>query len=294
MKECFVDKGFRAETLDLIEQINDILDDYNSQGFVLSLRQLYYQLVSRDLIPNTIQDYKRIGNIVGDGRLAGLIDWEMIEDREREVVYPAHWADAPDITMQAARQFRVDRWENQPRHVEVMVEKKALEGVLIPVCRDVDVRFTANRGYSSLSAMYEAGKRIQRAYDDQKDVYILYLGDHDPSGLDMDRDILGRLGLFSGVDLEVERLALLYSQIEQMRPPENPAKLTDSRAPGYIARFGMSSWELDAIEPRTLAQLVRDAVIYLRDDDLWQETIAREEAERAKLMKAAQEMRNGS
>jgi hypothetical protein len=294
MKECFVDKGFRAETLDLIEQINDILDDYNSQGFVLSLRQLYYQLVSRDLIPNTIQDYKRIGNIVGDGRLAGLIDWEMIEDREREVVYPAHWADAPDIIMQAARQFRVDRWENQPRHVEVMVEKKALEGVLIPVCRDVDVRLTANRGYSSLSAMYEAGKRIQRAYDDQKDVYILYLGDHDPSGLDMDRDILGRLGLFSGVDLEVERLALLYSQIEQMRPPENPAKLTDSRAPGYIARFGMSSWELDAIEPRTLAQLVRDAVIYLRDDDLWQETIAREEAERAKLMKAAQEMRNGS
>jgi hypothetical protein len=294
MKECFVDKGFRAETLDLIEQINDILDDYNSQGFVLSLRQLYYQLVSRDLIPNTIQDYKRIGNIVGDGRLAGLIDWEMIEDREREVVYPAHWADAPDIIMQAARQFRVDRWENQPRHVEVMVEKKALEGVLIPVCRDVDVRLTANRGYSSLSAMYEAGKRIQRAYDDQKDVYILYLGDHDPSGLDMDRDILGRLGLFSGVDLEVERLALLYSQIEQMRPPENPAKLTDSRAPGYIARFGMSSWELDAIEPRTLAQLVRDAVIYLRDDDLWQETIAREEVERAKLMKAAQEMRNGS
>jgi len=294
MKEWFVDKGFRAETLDLIEQINDILDDYNSQGFVLSLRQLYYQLVSRDLIPNTIQDYKRIGNIVGDGRLAGLIDWEMIEDREREVVYPAHWTDAADIAMQAARQFRVDRWENQPRHVEVMVEKKALEGVLIPVCRDVDVRFTANRGYSSLSAMYEAGKRIQRAYDDQKDVYILYLGDHDPSGLDMDRDILGRLGLFSGIDLEVERLALLYSQIEQMRPPENPAKLTDSRAPGYIAQFGMSSWELDAIEPRTLAQLVRDAVIYLRDDDLWNETIAREEEERAKLMKAAQEMRNGN
>jgi hypothetical protein len=142
--------------------------------------------------------------------------------------------------------------------------------------------------------MYEAGKRIQRAYDDQKDVYILYLGDHDPSGLDMDRDILGRLGLFSGIDLEVERLALLYSQIEQMRPPENPAKLTGSRAPGYIAQFGMSSWELDAIEPRTLAQLVRDAVIYLRDDDLWNETIAREEEERAKLMKAAQEMRNGN
>lgn len=276
MKEQFISKTFRSASLELVAQVNTVLTTYGAQGYKLTLRQLYYQLVAADLIPNNLRSYKRLGNIVGDARLAGLIDWAMIEDRERPVVYPGHWEHPGDILQTAIHAFRLDRWADQPRHVEVMVEKKALEGVLIPVCQGLDVRFTAQRGYSSLSAMYAAGQRIRHATFIDKEVWILYLGDHDPSGMDMDRDITERGELLSGSSLALRRLALLWEQIEELNLPENPTKLSDSRAGAYVAEFGMASWELDAIEPGELARLVREAVTSLRDDDLWDATMARE------------------
>ena len=236
MKELFVAKNFEDETLAIISQVNAILGEYRAQGYDLSLRQVYYQLVARDLLPNTPRDYKRLGNIVSDGRLAGLIDWEMIVDRGRPVIYPSHWDSPADIVEAAAESFRIDKWEEQAVHIEVMIEKQALEGILIPVCDELDIRFTANKGYSSQSAMYRAGKRMKDAIlYSGKDVYVMYLGDHDPSGLDMDRDILDRLSLYAGETIySVERLALTYDQIEEDEPPENPAKMKDTRAKAYV------------------------------------------------------------
>lgn len=283
MKELFVSKGFRPETLEVIDWINETLDRYRAMGYDLTTRQVYYQLVSKDLIPNNPKSYNRIKKIVSEGRLAGLIDWDMIVDRTRQVVIPSHWDTPADIVESAAHSFRIDKWEDQPYHVEVMVEKQALEGVLIPVCRDLDIPFTANKGYSSSSAMYRAGKRIARAAREGKTLFMLYLGDHDPSGMDMDRDILERLEMFSEYNLEVRRLALLMEQIELMDIPENPAKTTDSRSAGYIARYGSASWELDAMEPHQLAQVVTDTVENLRDEDLWNEAYERQEEMRGEL-----------
>lgn len=161
MRERFVSKEFSPKTQAMIDTINSILEEYRAQGYRLSLRQLYYQLVARAIIENSLQSYKRIGDIVSNARLAGLVDWTMIEDRGRETVTPPMWRDPAQIVEAAAEQFAIDRWADQPNHVEVMVEKAALEGVLIPVCRTLGIRFTANRGYSSQSAMYEAGKRIE-------------------------------------------------------------------------------------------------------------------------------------
>ena len=128
-------------------------------------------------------------------RLAGLLDWNMIEDRGRETVLPAAWTSPAEIVRAAAKQFRVDRWKHQPCHVEVMVEKDALSGILEPVCNELHVRFTANKGYSSSSALYEAGKRIAYArFHENRQVHIFYLGDHDPSGIDMTRDISRTVG----------------------------------------------------------------------------------------------------
>lgn len=288
-REQFIEKNFTAERLALIAEVNKVLAQYRALGYDLTLRQVYYQLVTKDKIPNNIQSYKRLGNAISEGRKAGLIDWDMIVDRTRSVALPPHWDDPADIVRQAARQFRIDKWEAQPNHVEVMVEKEALAGILEPVCRDLDIAFTANKGYSSDSAMYRAGRRMREAIrHDGKDVYVLYLGDHDPSGIDMDRDILERLSMFADETIyKVERLALLMEQIEQMDVPENPAKTTDSRSKAYIAEFGRSSWELDAVEPTELARLVNDAVERLRDPVLWDEAVERESAMRDELQQFA-------
>lgn len=289
MKEKFVDINFKAESIAMLNKINQILKEYEALGYRLTLRQLYYQLVSRDVIPNTDRSYKNIGRLVSDGRQAGYIDWEMIEDRNRETIFPSHWENPGEIARAAARQFRLDRWEDQGYHVEVMVEKDALSGILEPVCRRWDVRLTANKGYSSSSMMYEIGKRLYEKCLDGKDIIVFYLGDHDPSGIDMTRDIEDRLKLYSDgfPKIQTDRLALNWDQIEQWRPPENPAKITDSRFRSYMTVFGKSSWELDAIEPVTLAGLVETAVKDLIDMDFWEKTKLKESNMRDELLEFA-------
>lgn len=281
----------------MVATINDILDDYAKQGYDLSLRQLYYQLVSRNIVPNTEKSYKNVGSLVSDARLAGLIDWDMIKDRGREMVANPHWENPANFIEVVAPQYRFDLWADQPRYVEVMVEKQALEGVLQPVCRGLDVPFTANKGYSSSSAMYEASKRFLSRAEAGKELYVIYLGDHDPSGIDMSRDVGERLNHFvntsmglrenEGDLMEVKRVALNMDQVRELNPPENPAKITDSRAAGYISRFGRSSWELDAIEPRQLADLVRNAVIGIMDYPLFQKNERKQEKGRKELLKFA-------
>lgn len=285
MKEAFTERTFGAANEAMIHYINKVLEEYRRQGYRLSLRQLYYQLVARDRIPNNLRSYKNIGNLVSNARQAGLIDWGMIEDRNRETAMPLHWNNPAEIVKAAAEQFRIDKWEHQPYHIEVMVEKDALSGVLEPVCRELDIGITANKGYSSSSTMYEVGKRIHQKQRDGKTVCVLYLGDHDPSGIDMTRDVRERLEMYSRMSgLEVDRLALNWSQIEIWRPPENPAKETDSRYKTYTTMYGASSWELDAVEPGQLASLVWEAVLHRRDETLWAEAEDQENRMRVKLL----------
>jgi DNA topoisomerase VI subunit A len=295
MREKYIEKRFGVKAQEMVLIINKILAEYAADGYDLSLRQLYYQLVSRNVVENTERSYKNVGNIVSDGRLAGLIDWDIIKDRGREMIQNPHWLSPADILNTAATQYRIDRWDTQPRYVEVMVEKQALEGVLIPVCSDWDVPFTANKGYSSSSAMHEAGKRIYKRLRDEKDIIIIYLGDHDPSGIDMTRDVEERLRLFAEchiddtITVNVRRVALNMSQIEEMRPPENPAKMTDSRAEAYVQRFGESSWELDAIEPKRLAQLVSSAIEQEVDKKAWKQSGIQQQAGRDYIAKMARD-----
>lgn len=284
MKEAFISHRFSDSSLDTLGLVNGILTEYEAMGYRLSLRQLYYQLVARGHIENSQRSYKNIGNLVSTGRQAGYIDWDMIEDRGRETVSNAHWNNPGEIALAAARQFKIDKWADQDIHIEVMVEKDALSGVLEPVCRRLDVAITANKGYSSSSTMYEIGKRLAQIGDAGKDICIFYLGDHDPSGIDMTRDVTERLAVYSRIaPIDVERLALNYDQVMKWRPPENPAKETDARYQSYVIEFGESSWELDAVEPRTLAGLVENAVIGLRDDKLWDQAVERENAMKREL-----------
>lgn len=292
MKEAFDVRNFRKAAMSEIEFVNQVLIEYEQDGFVLTLRQLYYQLVARGQRPNDERSYKNLSALVSSARDAGLIDWDMIEDRGREMLQAARWSSPAARIASAARTYRVDQWAGQAHYCEVMVEKQALEGVLLPVCDKLDVPLTANKGYSSASCMYAAGKRIAERLQEGRRIHVLYLGDHDPSGLDMTRDVAERLNKYSRCgNVDVIRLALNRQQIDELNPIPNPAKLTDSRAPAYIEQHGESSWELDAIEPRQLAALVTNEVLKWRDDALWKAALQREAVERAVLFQLADTFR---
>jgi hypothetical protein len=292
MAKCvYKEKNFKPETMVLMEQIMGVVEHYSRQGYRLTLRQLYYQLVARDLIKNDLRSYKKVGNIVSDGRLAGLIDWDALVDLERKTDKQPTWDSAEEIVRACAHQFRTPKWEDQPNWVEVMVEKKALVSVLEPVCHSLEVPFTANKGYSSQTFMRAKALELVAKVRSGQRVYVLYLGDHDPSGLDMDNDIVERLKLFTGgVPIEFKRLALKMDQIEELHLPPNPAKQTDSRFESYSASYGDESWELDALEPDMITKLITDEVLALRDWEIWKRSLSWEEEKKRWLDKMADDL----
>ena len=284
----YKDFKFRARALSMIRTANEIIAEYADQGFDLTLRQLYYQFVSRDLIPNTQKDYKNLGSIINDARLAGMIDWDTIVDRTREVRALPHWDGPEDIIEAVSEQFNVDRWKGQPFRPEVWIEKDALVGVFERVCRDLDIPLLSCRGYTSQSEMWGAAQRMLRHRKTKQTPVVFHFGDHDPSGKDMSRDITDRLELFTGRALKFERLALNMEQVEEYEPPPNPAKITDSRANAYIAEFGNESWELDALEPSVLEGLVRNAIEGIIDQDLMDEATEEQQKHRGTLGRIAE------
>lgn len=289
MKEQFQTFRFKPDTLAMIKRATDIIEDLQGQGYTLTLRQLYYQLVARDIIANKQTEYKRLGSILNDARLAGLVDWDAIEDRTRNLRGLSHWEEPSDIIDSAAASFRIDKWADQKFYVEVWVEKDALVGVLEKACDELDIKYFSCRGYTSQSELYVAGKRL--AYysrRQQRTPVVIHLGDHDPSGIDMTRDINERLDMFAGRSVKVERIALNRDQIDQYDPPPNPAKITDSRFAGYEAIHGDESWELDALDPSVIDNLIKDTVKVYRDNKKWKAAVEREEDERAKLKKIAE------
>jgi len=286
-KICYRSKRFSDDRMDKINKANAIIAEYAQQGYELTLRQLYYQFVSRDFIANNMREYKNLGDIINDARLAGLVDWEAIVDRTRNLQKLAHWDEPSDIISACANQYRIDKWADQPYRVECWIEKDALVGVIEGVCNELDIPFFSCRGYTSQSEMWSAAMRLKAHRKGEQTPLILHLGDHDPSGKDMTRDITDRLSEFSGGEIEVRRLALNMPQVTQYNPPPNPAKITDSRAEGYIAEFGDESWELDALEPAVITALIRDEVMAVRDAAKWAAQVADEDTQRTQLKKVS-------
>ncbi len=296
LKIGYISKRFTERSLAIIEQANEIIEEYAQQGFDLTLRQLYYQFVARALIPNKQSEYSRLGSIVNDARLAGLIDWNAIVDRTRQLREESHWASPAEIVDACSRQFRIDKWARQPVRPEVWIEKDALIGVIEGVCKRYDVPYFSCRGYTSQSAMWRAGQRLLEHGENGQDTHIIHLGDHDPSGIDMTRDIVDRLELFMSLDGQhtgLTRIALNMDQVEEHNPPPNPTKLTDSRAKVYIENFGYESWELDALNPAVLADLIEAQLNGLRDDALWDEAVEEEQAAREKLAEVMTTLEGG-
>lgn len=279
---------FQQATLGVIDQANEIIADYAEQGYDLTLRQLYYQFVARDLIPNTQKSYDRLGSIVNKARLSGLIDWDTIVDRTRNLQTIAHWPSVGALLAEDARVYREDKWRLQDTRIEVWVEKEALAGVFERVCGELELPSFACRGYVSQSEMWHAAQRLRQYEREGFFTVILHFGDHDPSGLDMTRDIQDRLRLFRA-RTEVKRLALNMDQVEKYNPPPNPAKKSDARWKAYAAEYGNSSWELDALNPQILSALVEDAVAEYRVSGSWDLACEQEEDGRSTLQTLSEE-----
>ena len=235
---AYVPKRFHPKSEVLIYQANEIIEEYRAIGLDLTLRQLYYQFVSRDAIPNTFRSYKNLQSLINEARLAGRIDWNAIEDRTRNLQeWPTQY-DPESALAGLANHYREDKWEDQPTHVEVWVEKDALLGVIEKACGKYSTPFFSCRGYTSQSEVWNSAQRLAKMEDPnahdygqtKKPCVILHLGDHDPSGIDMTRDIQDRMDLFEADNVVVERIALNMDQIRKFNPPPNPAKITDSRA----------------------------------------------------------------
>ena len=296
-RELFIDYEPQAGNARVVERANEIIAEYAAQGFVLTLRQLFYQFVARDWLPNTTLHYKNLGTIIGKARDGGLIDWDAIEDRTREVNTHAAWKDPAERIEAAARGYREDPWEGQPYRVEVWIEKDALLGVIEGVCGELRVPYFATRGNCSQTLMYAAGQRFADQIDQGITPLVLHLADHDPNGIDMTRDLEERLALYTcgaaaaeflGQSVEVRRIALTMAQVRRYRPPPNPVKEGDTRTHGYRRQFGTNQcWELDALNPPVIAGLIRSEVVALIDGKKWEAARRKEKRNRQLIERVA-------
>ena len=269
--------AFHQKTLDLFAAVNGILGEYEGP---LTLRQVYYRLVAAQIIQNTENEYKGLSKHLTRARLAGLVDDSRIIDRVRSTLRVQCWPDLSHFLQTVRRAYRREKWTSQDYNLEVWCEKDAVAGVLEPIANEYEIILYPCRGYNSYSALKEAAERI--GYIDRPTV-VLYMGDFDPSGQDMPRDIRDRLTKDFGVQLDLYVIALTRQQIEAYDLPPAPAKRTDSRAAAFMARHGDMAVELDALPPNVLQELVRDNVEQFFDKSAFEQEAEIEREERTKL-----------
>jgi hypothetical protein len=268
-----------------------IATDYARQGYTLSLRQLYYQLVTENAIVNDEKLYLKVGKIKDDLAYAGKLDWSYIEDRTRRPYEKYSVSGIENAMQDTVEQYRLNRQKDQPVEMEIWAEKDAISSILRRVSNEFQIRMRINKGYSSSSAFYSSYEQIAEALNNGYKFYIFYFGDHDPSGLDMVRDIRERLTfmLENGIQLNDEghenlqngyfkviQVGLTMQQIKKYNPPQNPAKLDDPRAAEYVEKYGPVSWEVDALKPPVIIEIVRGWVMKYLDEDLYNKMLRKE------------------
>lgn len=272
----------------IIENAVDICSRYNHGE--LTLRALHYLLVSRGMT-NTLQHYKRVVQAMEGARWDNLIPFEQFSDHDRAMLGET---DIEEVTLEDAieqgkdnvkawmRHYYRNKWENQRYYVEVFIEKKALQGIFEPITASEQVGLGACKGYPSLTFLNDTYKRFQDAADAGKELVIIYFGDYDPSGMDIPNSIKANLERF-GVDVEIDRVALNHEQVVAWKLPYAPVKEGDSRTANFT---GLGQVELDAIEPRRLQSMCRQAIAKYFDTDLYAALKEQEKTERVEYQKA--------
>lgn len=274
----------------------------DSLGTRVTVRQLYYQLVSHNIISNNRNAYTNMGKILVIARDAGVMPWDAFEDRSRffmeskphvEELDPDNPENPAEIFKDrlmmefydgVAKLYGFSKWINQPHYVEVWVEKDALSSFVNEVCGPWEVPVVVSRGYVSVTFREQAKLRFAAA---DGDGVILYFGDFDSSGMDITRNIEEGMAGYA----EVKRVALTSNDITQYSLPPNPIKDTDPRAAKFRAMFGEGSYELDALHPSVLKDRVRTVIESHWDWDLGERMAQKERHWRANYTDLQNEMR---
>jgi hypothetical protein len=291
-REVYIPRKFQAKTLAMIAHANGIIEEYVKAGFKLTLRQLYYQFVARDLFANTGKNYGLLKRTMQDARNAGESDWYAMEDRSRRVNSYAAWVSPKDFISSEIEFYAEDLWDGQRFCPEVWVEKDALIGIVAAACEDRRVPHFSIHGNVGQLMMHDAGKRFAAQLGLGLLPIVIYLGDHDPSGIAMTKDIERRLEFYAGEPIEVRRIALNMDQVRQYHLPPNFAKEKDPNLSKYIREFGTDKcWELDALAPDVIAALIRDEVEDMIDEKKWAAAVRSEQRNRKVLSKIASEIR---
>ena len=271
----------------IVPAVNDILSQYNMR---MTIRQIFYRLVAKHLIQNTLSQYKNLSRILVKARERGDVDWTDIEDRSRTTIGRDGGFESVDHFLtyteenfkEGWRYFTMPMWTNQPNFLEVWVEKDALSALVSDVAEGFRVRTCPARGYSSFTYVKEGADRL--ADIEGKNIIVLYLGDYDPSGLDITRDLENRLQAYGIPDVDVKRIALTLDQIRQYSLPPMMAKSKDPRYAKFVADTGGTDVvELDALEPPVLQEIIRKAIQERIDTDLWNKRVTEIEETKEKL-----------
>lgn len=287
--QAYCEIKFTQPSYELIKTIDDILATYSRKGMPVTVRQLYYRLVTKNVIVNSVKSYKKLVKLVTDARMAGLLDWDAIEDRHRAWQRRQGFESGKHFIDAVANSYHMDMWHGQAYRPFVLIEKDALSNVFASICWNYDVPLLVCKGYLSASTSRDfAITDMRYAIADGQQPIVLHFGDHDPSGIDMSRDLAERLARFLEIDTpELRRRALNLDQVKRWNPPPNPAKQTDSRYAAYVKRFGRKCWELDALEPEELQRLVRTSIERMIDRPVWERRKAQIEATSKRIRKFA-------
>lgn len=261
-----------------METIRAAIYDALAADYPMTVRQVFYQLVSRGAIGKTEPEYHQtVIRLLKEMRVAGEIPFDWVSDNKRWMRKPTTYDSLRGMLEITKQTYRRALWSNQDCYVEVWLEKDALAGVLFEETAPWDVPLMVTRGYASLSYLYEAARAIAAV---EKPARIFYFGDWDPSGLDITRNTESRLREFApDAEIEFTRVSVTESQIHSLSLPTRPTKKTDSRAKD----FDGDSVEVDAIPARELRRLCRGVIEHFIDHDALSALRLVEEQERATL-----------
>ena len=266
-----------AKTLKIVETARAILSEYNP----MTVRQVYYQLVSRQVIDNNRSQYQAVSNALVDARKEGLIPWGWIEDRLRRPRAVGMWDDLSDFADTVIRAYRRDVWASQSGYLECWLEKDALSGIFEDILRPYGVTLNVGRGYDGWDLIHNAADRYQNG----ETVTVLYFGDFDPSGEDMVRSLRERLGFF-GCGPEIIKIALNMDDVTRYNLPPDFTKASDTRSAAFVAKYGDLAVELDALPAQVLQTRLRNEVEARLDLQALAEVKAQEKADKIKLVQA--------
>lgn len=286
---------YQKKTSDILEHVQKIIDSYE---IPLSVRQIFYRLVSMGVIKNTHNQYRRVSTIVTNGRYTGHIDWDKVIDDTRAVYKTADWNDINDAIKNTLEDYRRDRWGDSDYYIELWVEKRTMTNLFYSVTNSYDVRLVVGGGFNSATAIWEAFKRLAvKQFEDKKKIVILYFGDLDPSGWFMSNDVEKRLKEFD-LNFTMERVILNYEHVQKYNLPKSYKVMVkyekeisnklekDPRSKFFYDSFGeLFQVEFEAIDPGVVTEHIRDSIEkYLNKED-YQRIVEIEDIEKLEIRK---------